>query len=239
MVQGLGPHNSGSGGEDIGWNAGDRRPGGLSAGGLASARVCAAREFPAEENRIEAHLLGESGQYLDITDILRAGEVGRESSPVKLCMLSGVPGEFSGFDGETRVGEQPGRLEGQSQFSAPLALALLTPDDTRTEQALEQYALRRGLGMDLVADPGVFEGELLFQLIDNTRADVAERSYVVGEDPDLDGQVAHLLHLPQSGSAAPARPCTGVPSLLRGLSEGPSRSCSSASATPSRLSEHG
>jgi hypothetical protein len=40
--------------------------------------------------------------------------------------------------------------------------------------------------VDLVADPGIFEEELLFQLIDNPRADVAEGSYVIGEDPDLD-----------------------------------------------------
>ncbi len=239
IVQRLGANDSGSAGEDVGRNAGDRQPGGLSSRGLACDPVCTARELPAEANRIQPYLLGQSGQYLDITDVLGAGEIGREEGPMELRVLSGLPGEFAGFDGETRVGQQARRFKGQSQFHAPLALALLTPNDTRTEQALEQYALRRGLGVDLVADPGVFERELFFQLIDNTRADVAVGSYVVGEDPDLDGPVVHLYHLPQSGSAAPACPCTGVPSLFRGLSEGPSRSCSSASSTPSRLREHG
>ena len=239
MIQRLGTHDSGSAREDVGRNGGDSRPGGLSAGGLACAGVPAAREFIAEENRIEAHLFGQFGQYPDVTDVLRAGEVGRENGAVELRVLAGVPSEFGRFDGEPRVGERSRRLEGQSQLKAALALPLLTPNDTRTEQALEQYALQRGLGVDLVADPGVFEGELFFQLIDNTRADVAVRSYIVREDPDLDGHVAHLLHLPHFGSAAPARPWTSVPSLLRGLSGGPSRSWPSASSTPSRLREHG
>jgi hypothetical protein len=44
--------------------------------------------------------------------------------------------------------------------------------------------------MDLVAHPLVVEGELLFQFIDNARADIAVRSYVVREDPDGD-RVGH------------------------------------------------
>ena len=163
-------------------------------------------EFPAEKNGIEPHLPGQSGQHLHVADILGVREVRRENRAVELRVLSGVPRELGGFDGEARVGEQSRRVERQPQLHAALPLALLAAKDARTEQALERDTLRRGLGVDLVADPGVFEGKLFFQLIDNTRADIAVGSYVVGEDPDLDCRVAHPSHLPHFGSAAPAQP---------------------------------
>ena len=60
--------------------------------------------------------------------------------------------------------------------------------------------------MDLVADPLVLEWELILQRIDNTRADIAEGSYVVGEYPDLDGLAGHLI---SPISSRPPQRCRG------------------------------
>lgn len=120
-----------------------------------------------------------------------------------------------------------------------MPLPLLTPHYGRPKETIERYALGRSLGMDLVADPGVSEGEFLLQPIDNARADIAVRSYVVREDANLNPRVGQSDHLPHFGSAAPAHPWINVPSLVRAISGGLSSSRSSASSTPSKLSEYG
>jgi hypothetical protein len=75
-------------------------------------------------------------------------------------------------------------------------LAFLALPHTRAEETLQKHALDGGLGVDLVAHPGVFYRELFLELIDNTRADIAVGSYVVGEHADGYG---HLYHLPSFG----------------------------------------
>jgi hypothetical protein len=59
----------------------------------------------------------------------------------------------------------------------------------------EQDAHERRFGVDLIAHPCVFQEELFFELIDNTRADVAEGSDVIGEDTHLDAHVHPLRKL--------------------------------------------
>ena len=80
----------------------------------------------------------------------------------------------------------------KAQFDGAPSKAFLALTDAGAKQTLQQHALGRRLRMDLVARPLVVDGELIFQRIDNTRADVAEGSYVVRKDPDLDTGAAHL-----------------------------------------------
>ena len=108
-------------------------------------------------------------------------------------MLACIARELGRLYHQPRVGEEPGRFKGKAEFGAAPALALLALPDTRAKQAFEQHALGRGLGVDLVADPGVFQREFLLQRIDNARADVAVGSDVIGEDAHRDGHVSHPL----------------------------------------------
>ena len=44
--------------------------------------------------------------------------------------------------------------------------------------------------MEFVADPGILNVVRLLELVDNALADIAERSYVIGENSNVD---AHLM----------------------------------------------
>ena len=112
---------------------------------------------------------------------------------MELRMLPSVSSEFGCLYGKPGVGQQLRRVEMQAQLDGAAAQALLALADAGAEQAFEQDALRRRLRMDLVAYPLILNRELIFQRIDNTRADIAEGSYVVGKDAYRDGHVSHPL----------------------------------------------
>jgi hypothetical protein len=108
-------------------------------------------------------------------------------------MLPSVSSEFGCLYGKPGIGQHFRRVEMEAQLDGAAAQALLALADAGAEQAFEQDALRRRLRMDLVAYPLILNRELVFQRIDNTRADIAEGSYVVGEYPDRDSLEAHLI----------------------------------------------
>ena len=206
VVQGLRPYHPSPSREDECGNAGDAQPAGLRLGRLAPGSISAAGKPHSQSSRVEPRLFGRPDQDLDVADVLRAGKVRSKDLAVELGVAPRIPGELGGLYGKPGVGEQHRCLEMQSQFDTAAAQTLLALAYSRAEQPFKQHALRRRFGMDLVADPLVLEWELTLQRIDNTRADIAEGSYVVGEYPDVDGLAVHII---SPISSRPPQRCRG------------------------------
>jgi hypothetical protein len=99
-----------------------------------------------------------------------------------------------------RVGERPGRVEGQA---GAFDHALRVPVDPRAVFLLEGApgnALLRVLRMEEERQPLDLRAEPTLQPLGPREADVAERSGVVA--PDRDGEVVHPARLPVEDRAA-------------------------------------
>ena len=66
----------------------------------------------------------------------------------------------------------------------------------------QQYAFRGRLGMNFKGEPFILDGKFFFQLVDNALADIAEGSYIVGEDTHLYGHGISLSVIFSLGKTA-------------------------------------
>jgi hypothetical protein len=194
VVQGLRPYDPSPSRKDERGDAGYAQAARLDFGRLAPGTVGPAGERLPQPGHIDPRLFSRPSQDLDAPYVLRTSEIRIEDLPVELRVPACVAGELRGLNGQTRVGQQHRRLKMQPQLDAAPPQAFLAEVYARSKEPFEKDAFRRRLRMDLVAHPLVLQRELFFQPIDNTRADVAERSYVVGEYPDRNRLAAHLIY---------------------------------------------
>ena len=191
-IKWLGAHHSRTVGEDIRRDTCYSESASFLVDSPMPAGVPAGIQRLLQRGRVEADLLRQPGQNVEVADILTVGKVRGKYGPMELGVLAGIAGELGSLDRQPRIREERWRLERKTELGTTAAHTLVPLCSGRTKQAFKQDAPERRLRVDLIAHPCVFHEELIFELIDNTRADVAEGSDVIGEDAHLDAHVHPL-----------------------------------------------
>ncbi len=150
--------------------------------GLCTALTNPNRIFPCLQKwlkltGLKAVFPGHPEQYIHAADIFAIGEVGLEKTMMQRVITPHISGVFSGFQREARIAEPWALTECQPIGFDPLAADRQHMIDIMLgEKISDRTPFGRRLGMDLVWKPNVLNIEIFFQLVDDSRADVTERS---------------------------------------------------------------
>ncbi|MDJ0803225.1 MAG: hypothetical protein QNI97_10150 [Desulfobacterales bacterium] len=165
---------------------------GHSGGVLKTGQIGASLKGGIQRDRIESHLCGQFQDNRSITDVPAFREKCPENGLVKGVIFSMLFRELTALHRHTGVAHERLRSETDAQLLAALiellkkafrihAGKVIFPEDT----------LRRRIRVDFERQPLLVDDEFFFKFFDNTFADIAERSDIVGIDRDADG--CHLI----------------------------------------------
>ncbi len=110
-IKWLGAHDSRTVGEDVGRDTCYSEPTSFLVGGLMPAGVPAGIQCLPQRGGVEADLLRQPGQNLEVADISTVGKVRGKYGPMELGVLAGIAGELGGLDRQPRIREERWRLE--------------------------------------------------------------------------------------------------------------------------------
>ncbi len=163
---------------------------GLVCGFLKAGDMDAPFKCHSQHHRIETHTFCNIQDNRSITDVLAVGEKRPKNGFMVGVMFSMVFRKFASLHRHARIAHQRLRTEPNAHFFA--TLIQLSEESFRIHSRkiiFPAYTLRWCVGMDFKWQPFINYGEFLFQLVDNTFADIAEGSDIVGIDGDL-----HWIH---------------------------------------------
>ncbi len=157
-------------------------------GGLKTGQVDASLERRIQRHCIESHLCCQFQDNRSITDVPAFREKRPENGLVKGVIFTVFFREFTGLHCHTRIAHQRLRSEPDAHLLAALiklpeegfrihARKVIFPEDT----------LGRRIRVNFERQPHFVDYKFFFQFFDNTFADIAERSDIVGIDRDADG----------------------------------------------------
>ena len=161
---------------------------GHTCGGLKTGQVGASLKRPIQRRRIESHAPGQFQNHRSITDVPAFREKRPENSFVVGLIPAMFFGEFATLHRQTGIAHQRLRAEADAHF--PSARVELREEGFRIharEIVLPEDTLGWRVGMDFKRQPFIADRGFAFQGFDNTFADIAERSDIVGIDRDADG----------------------------------------------------